>query len=145
MTPLHSTALSIALLLALHAFIGCVEQSTTCPAGYFCDPDDTENAEVECELGTDCPEGSQSQEDCEQGYYCVTPASGKKPCPKGNFCPAKSALPTLLTSGYYAVDASGIHVETGGIDQAVCPAGYYCRGGEKRECHFETSKKTCFT
>jgi hypothetical protein len=73
---------------------------------------------------------------CMAGFFCSTPAS-QTLCSKGSYCPAGSVLPIPLSSGYFAVDSNGLYTETGGIGESICPAGYFCSGGDKVACNTE--------
>lgn len=137
----HLSQCTSCLYIDCYHHQGCVEKSDACPVGYYCPEGDNDIAAHKCASGKYCPEGSTTEEDCEEGFFCSTPSSDPEPCPKGSYCPSGSALPIGLTSGYYAVTADGTTAtEIQGVNQKVCPVGYFCRNGEKKECHSKTCK-----
>jgi hypothetical protein len=51
-------------------------------------------------------------------------------------------LPSGLATGFYAVDDTGSFTAAAGIGQTICPAGFYCSGGNKTACD-ESSGEYC--
>ena len=68
--------------------------------------------------------------ECEAGYFC---ANGRKdPCGAASlYCPAKVSSPIAVQIGYYST--GGANKEKM-IQEAQCPVGSYCKGGEKIDC-----------
>ncbi len=59
---------------------------TPCPAGSFCDEDNTTIPE-NCPQGSYCPEGSIEPTACDPGKYCPEGSSEQTSCPAGTICP----------------------------------------------------------
>ena len=67
---------------------------------------------------------------CEEGFYCtggVQTACGAVSL----YCPARSSSPVTVKVGYYSTGGSDAQSRT---REEICPAGSYCRGGEKIAC-----------
>ena len=72
--------------------------------------------------------------ECEAGYFC---ANGRKDECGGHglYCPAKVSSPLPVRSGFYSTGGVGgsdsVNTKNG---EAECPAGSYCKGGERFNC-----------
>jgi hypothetical protein len=127
---------------------GSLEESQ-CPAGFFCtepasklpcamgsyQPNEGSNFCFPCESGKyQDEEGATECKACRPGFFCTEGSPLETSCPMGTYCAAQSALPPSLSNGYYAVTSSGEYTAAGGVEEVICPAGWYCSGGNKELC-----------
>ena len=110
-------------------------EETLCPVGYYC----VGGEKFECASGyfgnSTGLTTSQCSGMCKDGYYCESGSTRDDQHECGSvdkYCPAGSETPLVVPDGYYSgpEDAS----ETTRSEKTICPAGYYCVGGEKFEC-----------
>jgi hypothetical protein len=94
----------------------------TCPAGYYCDSDGTQNI---CEAGFYCPDGDVVKYRCEHGTYSDVQATFCSDCLAGQVC----LQPEPLDSGTltYTVEVPGVTITD--MNAANCPKGFYCDTG----------------
>ncbi|KAJ9462458.1 Cytadherence high molecular weight protein 2, partial [Diplonema papillatum] len=127
--------------------LGC----DTCPAGFFCNADEQEEAPWSdftsyiipqfCPQGYYCPEGTSLYNafPCPPGYFgnstMLTAVTECYPCTPGRYCLLEHA--TLehgdCREGYFCLRASTTETPLADVDGAdvggICPAGYYCPTG----------------
>lgn len=73
---------------------------------------------------------TEPSDTCPVGSYCVSGTSTEsdgEACTDDTFCPQGSTWPMTCRTGYY-------QPSNGQGKCIVCPAGYYCYGGDKESC-----------
>ena len=112
--------------LGKYAAVAGSESCRDCPAGRF---GNTTGARAEtcaglCRAGYVCAAGSTT----DSAEKCGTSA---RETPSLHYCPEGSATPEQVALGNFSEGGNDAYTRT---VQTMCPGGYYCVDGEKRQC-----------